>query len=160
MKKILNKWFGISVVDTEYLNTKQDKIELVSCKLKDLQCEKLIPVINESYVEVTQFRLDKDYQRSIEALKNAYFKTLELKQSSCFKCADFFRSMIIESLENIYLELEKLNTGYYRKNHFQTSYVTAGIVIDEIKSHYKNLKLKNVDDRKHFISQYSKRYVS
>lgn len=160
MKTKMRKLFSLSEVDSEYFNDSQDKIQLVSCPRKEMICKEHLAVVNKCYVESEQFRRDKDYDRTIDTLKRAFYKTTELLDQPCTKCAMLFRSTITESLENIHGELEKMSTGLFGKKRFHTNSIMAANVLKE----FENVKLCNTLQRhkskERFIGKYLNRHVS
>jgi len=160
MKTNKGRLFSLSVVDSDYFNNQQNKIELVSCPRKVMKCKEYLSIINKSYIESEQFRREKDFQRSIETLKSAFYITLDLKEPSCSKCAKIFRSTITESLENIHFELEKMSTGIFRNKRYQASYLKADIVLKE----FENLGPYNMfqldESKNQFLGNYLKKRAS
>ena len=110
-----------------------DKIEIVRCLREGKDCEEHRVIINREFNESHSYLLNKEYSMSILALKSAYYKTHELKESSCINCAEMFRSTITESLECIHNDLHRMTNGFLRTNRFQSSYELAGIVLKEMK---------------------------
>jgi hypothetical protein len=111
----------------------QNKFELLNCPRNGIKCREQLSVINKSYLESYIHQRDKNYPSSIEALKNAYYKTTELSESTCTKCARFFRSTIANTLEDIHKDLHKMSTGFFKTKRFHDSYVKAGQVLNEFK---------------------------
>ena len=111
-----------------------NKIELLNCQLSTQKCEKHLTLINKSYINASNYHLDKDYLNSINSLKRAYNKACELKDSSCSKCSAFFRLTITNSLENINQELSGLTTGVFRKKRYQHSYIESCNALNELKN--------------------------
>lgn len=109
------------------------KIELLVCQAGGHNCKEHLSVINDCYFEANNYHFDKDYLNSIESLKSAFFKTSDLNQDSCVKCAKLFRSTITQSLENINGELKSLTTGLLSKKRYQRSYLASCDVLNEIK---------------------------
>ncbi|RIH63791.1 hypothetical protein D1164_17810 [Mariniphaga sediminis] len=131
--KLSRRGFSLfSLRDIEYFN-KEEKFELVNCPLKGKYCKRQLPEINQSYSESEQYRKNKEYRNSIDALKNAYSTTTELKEDSCSRCVNFFRSSITESLEDIHGELHKMSTGLFRTKRFESSYFMLGDLLKELK---------------------------
>lgn len=133
MKDKTKKLFSLSVSDTEYFNDKNDKIEIVSCPFVEKKCRDYLSVVNRSHLESGRYRRDKDFQRSIEILKSAFYITTELQDPRCLKCAGLFRTTITHSLENIHGELGKMSTGLFRTKRYHASYIEAGNVLEEFK---------------------------
>jgi hypothetical protein len=109
------------------------KIVLVNCPIENIECKKNRLVINRDFYASQNYFLNKDYHGSILALKNAYYKTTELHSTSCFNCAELFRSTITQSLEYIQEDLFKMSTGFFKAKRFQSSFELAGTVLEEMK---------------------------
>ena len=148
MKAYRNNLGSLSKIDSELNNKKQDKIQVVNCPLIELKCKEYLSVINKNYKQSEIFRLDKDYQRSIEALKSAFYKITDFNELSCLKCAELFRSTIMDSIKNIHFELEKITTGFWGKKNYEKSYIFAGQILKELEDHdiNKTYQLKKAKD--------------
>lgn len=118
MKANMRNLFSLSITDDEYFNDKQEKFELESCPKNEMFCKKLLPAINKDYLVSQQFQLDKNYQKSIEALNNAYNKTLLLTEPTCAGCADFFRDTIKQSLLEVKKEQRKMSYGLFNLKRY------------------------------------------
>lgn len=160
MKTSFKSLFSFSASDAEYLNEKQDKIELLSCPRKGIICQEHLAVVNKCYVESDHYRKEKDFESSIDTLKDAFYKTTELVESPCLKCATLFRLTITESMENMHFELKKMSTGIFGKKRYQTSYLYAGKVLSE----FENVNICNTlqldESKKRYIGSYPKKNVS
>jgi hypothetical protein len=110
-----------------------EKIVLVNCPIEDSECKENRLVINRDFYESQNYFLNKDYSRSILALKNAFIKTTELQKTSCLNCAKLFRNTITQSLEYIQDDLNYMSTGFLGKNRFNSSLKLAGTVLKEMK---------------------------
>ena len=110
-----------------------NKIELVSCLRNGSECREHRHFINLHFNDSLTYLQNKEYSRSILALKNAYLKTTELQTSPCVKCADIFRGAIIQSLEGIHKDLHKMTSGFFGTRRFQSSYELASVVLKEFK---------------------------
>jgi len=131
-----NRWrsqFSLSAIESEYFKDNQDKFELVNCPGLEINCKKTFSAINASFLASERYLRDKDYTRAIEELKIAYVTTNEITETSCAGCAELFRSTILESLENIREDLEKMNKGFYTKKRYQSSYKLATEALDEFR---------------------------
>lgn len=113
---------------------KEKKIELLSCQNGVHKCEEHLEVINKSYIDADNHHLEKDYLNSIGSLKEAYNKSCELKDKSCLKCAEFFRSTITNSLENINQELSVMTTGMFGKKRYQKIYAESCNTLEDFKN--------------------------
>jgi hypothetical protein len=133
MKVNWKKLFSISESDAEYFNNTQDKIELLGCKTGGYDCRNCLTEINDLFRKSDDNYQEKDFFNSIEALEMAFYKTYELQEVSCLKCAQLFRSTIIGSLENIHGELERMSTGFFRTRRNEASYIKACSVLKKFK---------------------------
>ena len=110
-----------------------NKFELISCLQNGGKCKSHLSAINKNYTESDIYHQNKEYRKSIEALNSAFNKTLELQDASCVNCAEMFRSTIIQSLENIHIELHNMSTGWFKNKRYKLSYILAGNVLKEFK---------------------------
>ncbi len=110
-----------------------DKIEIVKCPRGNKECNSQVSILNKMFYESNNYQHNKEYQLSVRTLKNAFKKTYELQDTSCKKCARFFRSTIIDSLENIHSELQHMSGGFYRKNHYKGSYLLVQNTLKDLK---------------------------
>jgi len=126
--------FSLLRIDSEQLRDAENKFELLSCPHGGKTCEKHLSAINGSFVQSLAYRKDKDYTRSIYALKAAYAIASDLKEEKCANCSGLFRSTINQSLEKIHNELYGLSTGLFKTKKYQASYMLAEAVMDEFKT--------------------------
>ncbi len=117
-----------------YLNQKQEKFELVSCPIKKIFCVDILPEINELYSESEIARINKEYQRSVELLQKAYYKTQELCETSCAGCVDFFQTSINETLEMVQQELHDMSTGIFNRKGYQIVYEKLNLFLRNMNS--------------------------
>jgi hypothetical protein len=129
----LNGFFSLARSDAEYFSEKQSKIELLGCPFGGNTCQKHLAVINKNFLDSSRHQRDKNYQRAIELLKNAYYKTDELQKETCLKCADLFRSTITNSVEDIHTQLHKMSTGIFPNKRYREICIEAGNVLKEMK---------------------------
>ncbi|MDP2335177.1 MAG: hypothetical protein Q8N05_01780 [Bacteroidota bacterium] len=129
----MSKIFSLSISESKYFNDKQDKIEIVGCPRGGKDCVVHLSAINKSFLASSRTMRNKEYARSIEALKDAFYKTDELQDSSCLKCAELFRSTITQSLENIHVDLQKMTGGLFFRKRYQYSYALATTALEEFK---------------------------
>ena len=111
----------------------KDKFELERCPMEGERCKEHRLLINEKFNESHSYLQNKDYSKSILALKNAYDKTHELQDPSCRGCAELFQSTITESLEYIHEDLYKMSKGLFGAKRFTPSFELAGVVLKEMK---------------------------
>ena len=110
-----------------------ERIELVSCPLEGSNCKEHRMVINREFYASQNFFHNKDYSRSILALKIAFDKTFEIQKTSCLNCAELFRKTITQSLENIHDDLYKMSKGIFATKRYNSSLELAGNVLNEMK---------------------------
>lgn len=128
----LNGMFSLFKADAEIPNEEQNKIELLGCPFGGNNCKNHLAVINKNYLDSSRYQKEKNYQQAIELLKNAYYKTDELQQANCAKCADLFRATITSSLENIHHELQKMTSGIFRNKRYNEVFLEAENVLKEL----------------------------
>jgi hypothetical protein len=154
MKDSMRKLFSLSGTDSEQIIVKQEKIELVSCPLREMMCNVHLSSVNKSYTEAEQHRKEKNFNSSIDTLKSAFYKTVELMDHPCIKCAHHYHTNIIDSLENIHDELEKITSGIFGDKRYHPIYLKAINVIKE----FENLRLSNKfqlnDSKDRFLGNY------
>jgi hypothetical protein len=134
MKNRMEKEFFLSENDKDYLEEGENKIELVRCPRGGVNCSDHRKVINKYLLASRNFHLNKDYNRSIEALKVAYAKATDLQEPTCTNCAVLFRCIVTQSLENIHDDLHKMASGLFFGNRFRSSYKFASVVLNEFKA--------------------------
>lgn len=111
----------------------KEKIILVSCPIDGNDCKEHRRLINQDFSASQNYFLNKDYSRSILALKNAFYKANELQESSCLNCAKMFRHSITQSLENIHNDLNYMASGFFGNQKFQSSLMLAGNILKEMR---------------------------
>jgi hypothetical protein len=154
MKVNMKKLFSFSVTETEKIIEIKEKIELVSCPLKEMMCKFHLSVVNMSYLKSEQYRIEKDYNKSIDTLKSAFYKTCELMDHPCTRCAQLYRSNIVESLENIHNELEMMSTGIFGNKRYHSSYVKADSVLKEFENAGFGKKFQLNESKEQFLGNY------
>ena len=108
-----NKW-TFSTNSPEKKITEKDKIELVNCPRGGLSCKDNLAEINRLFADSISYQQNKEYQYSIQLLRQAFDETFELQASTCFPCADVFRTEIIGSLQNMHLEIKGTSRGFLK----------------------------------------------
>ncbi len=125
MKVNWNKLFSISVSEEVYFNDQKDKIEFVGCNLSGERCLDYLPQINEFFRESDRFHRAKDFNRAIDALEHAYGVAEEIKEPECQRCAMFFKATVIQSLESLHVELEKMGRGIFSTRRYDSCCLKA-----------------------------------
>jgi len=160
MKSMMNRLFSFSETETDCFYDKQDKIELVSCPRKNMICQKQLSFVNKCFQESEQYVRDKDFHRSIDTLKDAFYKTEELDQLPCSRCAELFRLTINESVVSIQDELEGMISGLFGNKSYQSSWDKAAEVLDEFERIELQESIRVNKSKKHFIGDYLNKQVS
>ncbi len=132
--------FLIENKKSRFVPQKGNKFELVNCSLDGFYCKKdILPEINKLYEQSDTYRVNREFQKSIDLLNQAYQKTLELKDISCAKCVGFFQNNITETLELIQKELSEMSQGVFSKNRYQFAFSKLGGILHKMNQ-YKDSK--------------------
>ncbi|TNF45387.1 MAG: hypothetical protein EP310_01700 [Bacteroidetes bacterium] len=143
-----------SQTNTKHLKKIQEKIELVNCPLKAMMCETHLITIYKSFLESEQFRAEKNFDKSIETLHSAFYKTNELLNHPCTRCANLYRLNIIDSLENIHGELKKLVKGIFANKRYYSSYLKADKILKELESEKLTNKFYVNEPKEKYLGNY------
>jgi len=133
MKDKRESRFSLSEEENDYLNYEENKLELVACPIGGHNCTEHRLIINKHLLASRNYHVNKDYNRSIEALKIAYNKTTDLQEPTCLNCALMFRCLVTQSLESIHDDLQKMASGLLFRKRFKSSYQLAKVVLAEFK---------------------------
>jgi|SRR5690554_2786270 len=125
------------LLTTKKNDYKNVKIDLLECSDGGEFCKKQLAVINKNYNQSLYYQYEKNYFESINILINAYEETKKLKQHSCIKCTNFFRSTITQSLKTIHTELLKLSSGVLNNRRYKEIYLLADNVLKEWEQNKK-----------------------
>lgn len=129
-------WLFLSPkTETENLNVEQVNSGFVGCPYRGRNCKRQLTVIHKHYLNSSKYQKEKKFQLAIKFLKSAYYKTDELKHSTCAKCIALFRATITDSMEELQKELHKLNHGIFRKNRYDDVYTEAQ---NALRDFYRN----------------------
>lgn len=134
------KLFSLAVEESKYFGDHQPKIEVINFPEDQEEGGKQLSVINQYFLESGRFHLDMDYQRAIEALKQAFDVSLEINESGV-KYAEKVRSTIILSLENIHSDLRQMTSGWLKAKRFQSSFELATVVLNECRMKQTGLSI-------------------
>lgn len=154
MKEKQREIFPFSTPETERSDIQKDRIELVSCPLREIMCNVHLSSVNKSFIESKQFHKNKDFQKSIESLKSAFYKTTELMENPCTKCVQHFRTNIIEFLEIIYNELSKIVKGIFGDKRYQQNCNTAIKLLKEFEDAIPHYTFHQTDDKEKFLGNH------
>ena len=120
-------------IDSSFNNGKINKVELVSCPVLMESCKIHLQEFNKSFSDSNNYRIDKDFLRSVDSLKEAFHRTKTLVSHPCSNCAKFYQSTIIESLENIQDELNMMTTGFLGKKHYKVSLLKVNNTLKDLQ---------------------------
>ena len=111
----------------------ENKFELIRCPHDGKNCKNHLTLINKDYTESNFYLQNKEYHESIEALNSAFTKTFKLQEETCAQCAKTFRYTIIQTLQNIQMDLYNMSNGMFKTNRYKSSYIFAGNVLDRLR---------------------------
>ncbi|GAB1453931.1 hypothetical protein MASR2M47_39870 [Draconibacterium sp.] len=154
MKATTRSSFSHSLAERKSFSDNNDKIEVVSCPRKEMICQGHLAIINKHYVLSEQSFKDKNFDQSIDTLKDAYYETMKIVDTPCIGCAKLFRSTITESLENMHSDLEKMTSGIFGKKSYQPSKKKAVDVLNEFEKMKLNETLKLNNAKKRYVGEY------
>ena len=152
--------YSFSEAENEAKSKKQDKIELVSCPRKKMICQKQLAFVNNSYVLSEQYFKDKEFHGAIDSLLDAFNKTRELTEAPCAKCANVFRSTIIDSMANMHEDLKKMTSGFFGKKSYKPSCEKAEKILKEFEKVQLSENFKSEISKKRFIGDFIDKKVS
>lgn len=144
--------FSFPVTNSKHKNDGHYNFELVNCPLKEMICEAHHSSINKSFQESEKYLKERDYNSSIETLKSAFDRTVQLMEHPCTYCAHHFRSSIVESLENIHDELRKKSNNFFTKKYVKQSYIIADNTLKEFES--KGIRPINHNNKNRFLGNH------
>ena len=128
-----------------YASSKEDKFKIVKCTVEGIYCKELLPEINKLYAQAELARINREYQKSTDLLEMAYAKTLELKESACSVCVDFFQSSITATMEDMQEEVYQMSVGFFRRKRYQ-------LVYERMRSFIQKMKLIKIGGANFFIT--------
>lgn len=134
MKINWNKMFSFSASESEYFEEQRDKIEFTGCKHSGKSCLNYLPRINDHFRESDLFYRDRDFNRAIDALEKAWYKAGELKDPDCQRCSLFFQATVLQSLESIHTELDRMTKGIFGTKRYQSCYIKADDLLKRIRT--------------------------
>ncbi len=123
-----------------------DKIKIVKCRHKCANCKIILFEINRFFLESELYRNDKQYEFSVIALKKVFEKTYELSDPVAQGCVDLYKVTVIESLENIILELKRMQKGIFGNRRYKRSYLMAEEALKELKKIAEDGKQNEIQD--------------
>lgn len=154
MKANMRKLFSMSGIDAEHIEVRQEKAELVNCPLREMMCNAHLSVINKSYFEAEKQRKEKNYSSSIDNLKSAFYKTSELINHPCARCVHNYRSIIIDSLENINEELDRTTSGIFGNKRLLPTFLKSSELLEEFKNLRLSYKFQLNESNNLFLGNY------
>jgi hypothetical protein len=150
----LRELFSFYVTSPEQKTDDLLNVELVSCPLREMICNVHLTAINNNLIESEKLRKEKDFNNSIETLRNAFQKSSELLNHPCTSCAQHFRTKIFESLENIHDELEKKSKGVFNGKKNKLIYNRSKSLLKEFELAGANDKFQLNHSNKRFLGNH------
>ena len=117
----------------EILTDLQDEPEIIGCLYGGRNCMKKLAVINKHFLRSVKFQRGKKYHLAIEFLKSAYHKTDELNESTCARCIELFKAPILDSMTDLYQELDKMTKGIFRNKRYNDVFAEAENTLREFQ---------------------------
>ena len=154
MIELLRELFSFSVTESKQIKSRQYNFEFINCPLKEMMCKVHHSVISEKLMESEEYRKEKDYNNSLETLKIALNRTTDLIDHPCTRCAYHLRSNIIEYLENVKGELEKMSKGIFGKKRYKSSYLKASNVLKEFENKSFHNFIQIHDNKNQFLGRH------
>ena len=111
----------------------EDSFILESCPNGGFNCQFLLKHINEIMAHARDCIVNKDYQKALDLKSRAFQETIYLEYEQCLPCTHLFRDIIIESVNNLVLDLQKMTSGIFRNNKFETTLQQAEALLDKMK---------------------------
>lgn len=154
MKAKIKKLFSFYLSDTDKNIDNHYEIELVNCPIKEMMCNAHLTAVNKCYQEAEQYRKERNFNKSIETLRNAFNKASQLMEHPCTKCAHQYHLNIVESMVNINSELEEVSKGIFGDKNYTPVYLESIHVLDEFRNaKYLNL-VQSYETKDRFLGNY------
>lgn len=131
---------SFSADEEVYFRDQEEKFELISCPLKGAYCDVLRPELNRKYADSQLYIRNRQFVQAMSELKSAYYKTYDLPGAPCGKCAAFFRSELMDSMENMKDELKRMSSGWFKNNRYKPVYEEVKSSVNELKSEKDSFK--------------------
>ena len=118
-------------------------IELVSCPRNGVNCSELRGKINQLLLAANKSRINKEYRKAIDEVREAYFSADCLTTDSCRECMDLFQETMLNSLKQTNGELKRMSSGFLRSQRYREVYLFSSETLDELTKHYLQGKEKS-----------------
>lgn len=115
----------------------QEPFELVSCPRGGKNCVGSRAAINESVIASRKYLLNKEYNESINELRNAFQQTNNMQEPVCQQCVQLFQTTIIQSVEQIHKDLHRMTTGIFKAKRYRPALHYATEILEELQSSVK-----------------------
>ncbi len=125
--------FSSSKKNRDQGTNENDPIHLESCPRGGNRCIDQRSKINKSIKNSHELFQDRQYNHSIDELKAAFYKTLDLQDSPCNQCASLFRHRILESMEQVNQELRRMTRGLFGSRRYKTIYQHSVSAMEELR---------------------------
>jgi len=108
-------------------------IKLLNCPFEGYSCAGQMDEMNNNLAEAWEYFISKEYSHGFHVLKKAFDSTFILRKDPCKNCARLFRRVIIESCENVTLDLKKMTSGIIKRKKYISDYELAKKVLKDIQ---------------------------
>lgn len=120
--------------DSEYFSDDEDVIKLEFCKNDGEACRLQMEFMNGKLLLARKFVDKKEYPRALEVINEAFHSTFDLKFEQCQKCAKLFRVTILNSLDQMVYDLQKMTKGFFGNKNYKPDLVLAEKLFEELKT--------------------------
>ena len=117
-----------------------DIIDLLGCPREGVKCAELRRSINHLLMVANKSRVNREYRKAIEEIRNAYLHTGQLTAVSCENCMELFRQTMIDSLKHINVELKRMSGGFIGGQRYKEVYFFSSDVLKELNDHFPMTK--------------------
>lgn len=137
---------NIKRVTMDNKRNEEDSIILESCPNGGHNCQFLLKHINEIMAHARDCIANKDYQKALELKSRAFNETISLRYEQCLSCTNFFRNTILESVNNVVCDLQKMTSGIFRNKKYLSALRRAEALLNEMKIKIELLKSEEDSD--------------
>lgn len=120
--------------DSDYFQDNEDAIKLESCANGGNACRSQMILMNKHLLLSRKLIENKEYNRALNEIKEAFETTFDLKEEQCQKCAQLFRDTIINSLETIISDLTKMSKRVFGFRNFESDLEMAKMLLQKLQS--------------------------
>lgn len=127
--------------ERDYYHDEEEYLQLESCPGGGTKCLSQRAVINECMRLSRIYIENKNYTEVVSILMKAFESTFDLNFEPCNRCGLFFRNLIFNSLKKTETELEKMNSGFFRKKRYVYNLTQVRKTLEEMEKKVQKDKL-------------------